>query len=213
MSERAAIRVGALSAAVFVAVAALIVAGATRGFDLATTIASQSIASSPLDLLVNADTVVGQAVTTVAIAIVFALLLRFRDTGAIWVAPLFILLTGGIEYAFKLLLYHPSPGPEFIRATGNPLGIRVVTPSAFPSGHVARVTFLSFVLALAFPGRPVRIACVAFVLLTVFARVYIGDHWISDAVGGIALGAGVGSLAAWWIARAGSRTARIEARP
>lgn len=185
----------------FVVVAALIASGATRAVDLATTIALQSVASFPLDLLANADTLLGQATLTAAAALFLSLFVWRREGGLAWLAPLLLFASAAAELAFKVVLQHPGPPEEFVRSWGNPLGVRISTPSSFPSGHAARAAFFAFVLWDLVPG-PWRAGLVALVAVTVWARVYIGDHWLSDVVGGAALGALFGALALLWLRRA-----------
>lgn len=182
----------------------LVALRATVDFDLATTRLFQSVASPTLDLAANYHTITGQAITTVAVALVLSLYVWRRYGGLAWMAPLFIVLTAAIELVLKFGLVHPGPPDEFIRAFFNPGGIRVHTPSAFPSGHTARIAFLAVTMFALFPHLIVRSALVAFVLFSVFARVYIGDHWISDVLGGLALGLGVGAAAVLWMQRAKS---------
>ena len=179
----------------------MVSAGATRATDLATTIAFQSIASYPLDVVANAHTVIGQAAVTVPIAAALALVLRRRLGGYVWLAPLFILGTGALEVIFKTAIAHPAPPHEYVRAFGNPLGIPadLRPPNAFPSGHVARVTFLTIV-GCAIVGRAAAVvAGVGLVVASVFLRVYLGDHWLSDALAGLALGGALGTVAVWWM--------------
>jgi undecaprenyl-diphosphatase len=199
------------SAAGFIALAALVAVGATRGIDLATTHAFQTLASSPLDLLVNWHTLLGQLAITLPAAALLAVVAWRRHGGWAWLAPLAILATGPIELVFKFGLVHPGPPEELTREFFNPLGVRVEAPSSFPSGHMARLTFLAVVVAGMFPSRLAWIAAGAFVAISLFARVYIGDHWISDAIGGLALGAGLAASAvAWGVA---SRRAARSERP
>lgn len=189
----------------FAALALLVAAGATSRLDLATTIALQSVASYPLDVAVNAHTVLGQLVTTLTVATVISVVLWRTVGGWAWVAPFFILATGAVELVFKFALEHPGPPDEFVRAFGNPLGIRVHASSSFPSGHVARLSFLALLVAALVPSVWVRAGAVAFCAATVFARVYIGDHWISDALGGLALGIAAAAAAALWLRRSAAR--------
>ncbi len=185
---------------VFLLLAAAVVFGLTRRVDLATTIALQHFASHRLDVLVNAHTVIGQLSVTLVVALALTAFLWWRRLPAYsWLAPLLILVTGMIELAFKFGLSHPGPPVEFVRAFGNPLGVRVESPSSFPSGHVARLTFLGVVAAELFPSLLVRASAIVLVVVSVLARVYIGDHWISDALAGVALGVAVGALAALWL--------------
>lgn len=189
------------AAALFVALAVLVALGATRGIDLATTRAFQALGSYPLDVLANWHTLLGQLAVTIPLACLLAVVAWRRHGGRAWLAPLAILATGAIELVFKFGLVHPGPPEELTREFFNPLGVRVEAPSSFPSGHMARLTFLSVLVAGMFPSRPVRIAAAAFVGLSLLARVYIGDHWISDAVGGLALGAAVAAASLIWLQR------------
>ena len=90
---------------------------------------------------------------------------------------------------------------------------------SFPSGHVVGIT-LVFVLAFAFAPRmsgsslvvaAIRVFCVAFVGCVGLARIWLGAHWPSDALGGyIYASLFLIPALAWARAPAGSR--RVEAR-
>jgi len=183
----------------FVLLAALVALGATREADLATTMALQSVASEPLDLVANGHTLLGQLVVTLSAAALLAAVAWRRLGGYAWLGPLLILATGGLELIFKFALQHPSPPEEFVRAFHNALGIRVESPSSFPSGHVARLAFLAMILAALYPRRASWVVAGAFVAASVYLRIYIGDHWISDALAGLALGAAVAGAAVGWM--------------
>ena len=205
-----AVRLWLMSAAassLLALLAALVAGGHTREADLATTIAFQSLASPALDIVVNWHTLLGQAVTTTLVAAVLSLVLWRRGHRASAAAPLLLFLTAAIELVLKFSLAHAGPPDEYVRAFMNPLGVRVATPSAFPSGQAARIAFLAFVTAAMFPARWVRAALVAYVVLSLFFRVYIGDHWVSDVLGGAAIGAAVGAPAALWIRGGGAQSA------
>ncbi|MBM4433513.1 MAG: phosphatase PAP2 family protein [Chloroflexi bacterium] len=188
-------------AAAFLALALLVAVGATRAVDLAVTSAFQSIASYPIDVAVNAHTLVGQLPVTLTASVVVALVAQRRLGGYAWIGPLLILATGAIELVFKYVAAHPGPPKELIRAFGNPLGLpsEWKPPYAFPSGHMARITFLSITLAALFPTRAAFGLAAVAIALSLFARVYIGDHWISDSLGGVALGASVAFAAVAWM--------------
>jgi membrane-associated phospholipid phosphatase len=191
----------AILAGTFLALALLVAVGATRGFDLAVTRAFQSIASHPIDVAVNAHTLVGQLPVTLAASVLVALVAQRRLGGYAWLGPLFILATGGIELVLKHVAAHPGPPREFVRAFMNPLGLPPEwrPPYAFPSGHMARITFLSITLAALFPSRVAFGLAALAIALSLFARVYIGDHWISDSLGGAALGASIAFAAVAWM--------------
>lgn len=185
-------------AAAFLALALLVGMGATRGTDVAVTRAFQSIASYPLDFAVNAHTYLGLLQVTLVTAVVLAIISRSLHGGTAWLGPLFILATGGIELVFKYTVAHPGPPDEFIRALST-VSVPIKPPYAFPSGHMARITLLTIVLASLFPSRVIFVLGGAVIALSVFARVYIGDHWISDSLGGATLGASVAFAAVAWM--------------
>jgi len=72
----------------FLSLAALVALGATREADLATTMALQSIASGPLDVLVNWHTLLGQLVVTLSAAVILTVVAWRRLGGYAWIAPL-----------------------------------------------------------------------------------------------------------------------------
>ena len=66
--------------------------------------------------------------------------------------------------------------------------------SAFPSGHITTFTavlgFLGYVLSRL--GRLVRALAIAgvalFLVVMAWARLYQGEHWLSEVLGGLCLG-------------------------
>lgn len=193
------VRAVALLSAFLLAVLAFTVwTGATRDADLAGLRAAQSVASHPLDLVANAHTAIGQVIPTVLAAVVLAVVAWRRRGGIAWIAPLLILVTGAIELVLKQTTGHAPPGEEYVRAFMNPLGVRIPTPSAFPSGHVTRLTFLALMACAMFPSAWLRVGGIVLVATSLYLRVYIGDHWPSDVVGGLLLGIAVGGVAVAW---------------
>ena len=198
------VAVVALCALVFLGLAGLVALGATRAADLAVTVAFQSVASYPLDAIANAHTIVGHLLVTLPLAGALALFAWRRLGGWAWLGPTAILATGAVELLFKVALVHPSPPTEFVRAFGDTLAIRVGS-SSFPSGHVARITFLAIVAASFYPRSWTWLAASLAIAASVFLRVYIGDHWISDALAAVALGMGAAVVAIWWMRTTGRR--------
>ncbi len=91
----------------------------------------------------------------------------------------------------KQLVHRPRPLPEFAEISF------VLHTYSFPSGHVTGyVTFLGFAFYLAFTLLPrnnplrwaVLIICGLLVVLVGPSRVYMGQHWASDALAGYFLG-------------------------
>ena len=84
---------------------------------------------------------------------------------------------------------------------------------SYPSGHVANAATIAVALAIIFPRVWVWIVGAAYVMLMAFSRTYLHAHWLSDTIGGAALGAGVSlilaaAFAALWPASRG-RAARM----
>ena len=182
-------------------------AGATRALDLEITVVLQRAASSALDWAANLNTLIGQAPVSVALAAILALALWRREPGLAWAAAAFLaVLVAGL--VLKLAIVHPPPPEEFVRAFWDPLGIHFPTPGGFPSGHVARLTFLALLAGGVWRAPFARLALGAVVAWTLWARVYIGDHWASDALGGLALGVASGCAALLWLRRHGTNVAR-----
>lgn len=132
----------------------------------------------------------GQAEVTAGIAAGVAVArvrARQRD---FWV-PLAIALVVVAESLIKLVVAQPLPPHDRSRGLDLFPGLHVPFAHAFPSGHMARDAFLLLI------ARGVPVALVAAALVAVaFSRVYLAQHWLSDVVGGLLLGAGIAWIAA-----------------
>ncbi len=190
--------VAVVAVAVVAALAAIVRLGITNELDLIVLRGAQSVASGALDVVANLHTLVGLPYVTFPVAGALALALHRRGHGTAALAPLLIAGTVLVELGLKLTTGHVPPGPELSRSFIH-LVPTLETPSSFPSGHAARLTFLSAFAALLASRRVVTLAAAAFVALTLVARVYIGDHWPTDVIGGAALGLAFALPAAAWV--------------
>jgi membrane-associated phospholipid phosphatase len=147
-----------------------------------------------------------------ATALLFALSPHARRRWWLWCAVLVI--APNIENGWKVLVGRTRPeGPAF----------------GFPSGHAtaaaAYVVTALYLLGRTPLGRGGRVAVGAVVVVVLgvgvgAARLALDAHWVSDVVGGWALGAACAAGAAWWdasreaAASAGAPTAaeRLERR-
>jgi len=122
--------------------------------------------------------VIGVIVVPVLLATVLLILKRPWAAGYFLAATI---LSAGIVQLLKQL---------FGRA--RPLEILVTSDfGSFPSGHVANAATMAMVLAILFPRVWVWAAGVAYTVIMLLSRTYLGAHWLTDTIGGLLIGLGV----------------------
>jgi membrane-associated phospholipid phosphatase len=98
--------------------------------------------------------------------------------------------SGGLYLVLQQLVGQPRPSADLVQVAG------AIQLSGFPSGHLATFTAVfGFVAFLGYRGLrssavrwlPVGLVAVLLILMS-FARVYAGQHWLSDVLGGVLLG-------------------------
>lgn len=115
-----------------------------------------------------------------------------------------------IELLGKLFIFHPLPPPYFNRYAlpiRMPSSFFVHTNFSFPSGHMSRSTFLvGILLFLLWRNKRLRnrfviwsSILIGYILSMFVSRIYLGEHWLSDVVGGLLLGGSISllSIALW----------------
>jgi undecaprenyl-diphosphatase len=120
---------------------------------------------------------------------------------------IFVLFSFGVIHLFELFgkafVTHPGPPYLFFRYDiPFQFPSSYVQPgSSYPSGHLARTTFVAVILIFIIyhvkklsevQKRILYCSIIIFVCLMFVSRVYLGEHWLSDVIGGSLLGSSMG---------------------
>jgi membrane-associated phospholipid phosphatase len=110
--------------------------------------------------------------------------------GRWWLAALFLFLAGAtgvlIPDAIKLLVARPRPSAHLVQVYHIPEGYGFPSSTALLS--VVLLGLVSYLLWQARPPRPISIVTFGISLLMILliglSRVYVGEHWATDVLGG-----------------------------
>ena len=101
-----------------------------------------------------------------------------------------VALNTALKYGFNLprpFTLEPDIASAAAKATAGGPGL--------PSGHAQNAAFFWGVLGFYISKPVIWIACIAVALLVAFSRLYLGVHFLDDALLGLALGAGMAFVA------------------
>lgn len=139
-----------------------------------------------------------------SLAVILIGLFIFKKERKIYYPLVFFGLILVFELIGKIFLYHPGPPKEFFRfyLPFSFPSVHVDTAYSFPSGHVSRTLFLVVILLFLFTTHIKNVgkkflltaSCYLLAALMIISRIYLGEHWASDVLGGIFLGASMGLL-------------------
>lgn len=173
--------------------------------DFNTTVKLQDHISPRFDAVFSYFSLLGSVEVTVGFCLLMMLLSLMRKRLLAMIGWLMIIPSTMGEIFGKLVLFHPGP-PVFFHRSLLPTNLPsfyVHTDFSYPSGHMTRtifvITILTCMIIFSSKNRLFKLVgggtLTSLAILMGLTRVYLGEHWLSDVLGGSLLGAAAGLFA------------------
>lgn len=186
--------------------------------DFDTTVKLQDHLSRHFDLPFSIFSILGTVEVTGVVWVVSSLWVLFKKQFWAFLGLAFFPISMFFEVFGKLFVYHPEPPHFFYRGVleGALPKYYIGTNYSYPSGHMTRTTFLLSFLIIYLSLRmksKIRIlfqlGLVGFFIAMFVSRIYLGEHWLSDVIGGSLLGTSLGILSGLAVPKKGLLTQSV----